>query len=50
MDSAVEGWAEKIVHGGIDDDEISAAIGFRVQDAHQQDSGRAYDAAAWFEE
>ncbi len=49
MDGAVEGGAEEIVHGGVHDNEVFAAIALGVEDAGEQHAGGADESATGFE-
>lgn len=50
MHAAVEGWADEVVHGGVDDDEMFAAICFGVEDAGEQNASWTNDGTAGLEE
>lgn len=46
----VEGWADEVIHGGVDDDEVAFAGFFEVFDAGDEDAGVTGDEASGFEE
>jgi hypothetical protein len=50
VDGLIERGANAVVHCGVDYYENFVAIAFDVEDAHEQDTRRADDGAAWLQD